>query len=104
MTASSSDEMAGGDLAYQTQVLQGVSRTFALTIPQLPAALRNVVGNAYLLCRTTDAIEDEPALSAGQKQAFAERFIDIVAGRAAMEPFARELGAGLSASTTAQRT
>ena len=78
-----------------------MSRTFALTIPQLPGGLRNVVGNAYLLCRITDTIEDEPALSAGQKQAFAERFIDVVAGRAAVEPFARELGAGLSPSTTA---
>ena len=46
-------------------------------------------------------LEDEPALSPGQKQAFAERFIDVVAGRAAVDPFAREFGAGLSASTTA---
>ena len=101
MTASSSDGMTDGDLAYQTATLQGVSRTFALTIPQLPAGLRDVVGNAYLLCRITDTIEDEPALSARQKQAFAERFIDVVAGRAAVEPFARDLGAGLSTSTTA---
>ena len=101
MAASSSDGMTDGDLAYQVEILQGVSRTFALTIPQLPGGLREVVGNAYLLCRITDTIEDEPALSALQKQAFAERFIDVVAGRAAVEPFARELGAGLSASTTA---
>ena len=101
MTASSSDGKTNGDLAYQAKILQGVSRTFALTIPQLPDGLRDVVGNAYLLCRITDTIEDEPALSAGQKQAFAERFIDIVAGRAAVEPFARELGAGLSPSSTA---
>ena len=101
MTASPSGGMTGSDLAYQVEILQGVSRTFALTIPQLPGGLRDVVGNAYLLCRITDTIEDEPALSALQKQAFAERFIDVVAGRAAVEPFARELGAGLSASTTA---
>ena len=101
MAASSSDGTTDGDLAYQTEILQGVSRTFALTIPQLPGGLRDVVGNAYLLCRITDTIEDEPALSALQKQAFAERFINVVAGRAAVEPFARELGAGLSASTTA---
>ena len=99
--AASSNGMKDGDLAYQTEILQGVSRTFALTIPQLPAGLRDVVGNAYLLCRITDTIEDEPGLPAGQKQALAERFIDVVAGRSAAEPFARELGAGLSASTTA---
>ena len=34
-----------------------MSRTFALTIPQLPAALRDVVGNAYLLCRIADGID-----------------------------------------------
>ena len=38
------------DLAYQAKVLPLVSRTFALTIPQLPLDLVDVVGNAYLLC------------------------------------------------------
>ena len=47
------------DEAYQAYSLQGVSRTFALTIPQLPHQLRLPVGNAYLLCRITDTIEDE---------------------------------------------
>ncbi len=89
------------DLAYQTEILQGVSRTFALTIPRLPVELCDVVGNAYLLCRITDTIEDEPALSVEQKQAFSERFVEIVAGRGAAEPFARDLGALLSSSTTA---
>ena len=89
--AASPKARAGGDLAYQTGILQGVSRTFALTIPQLPGALRDVVGNAYLLCRIADTIEDEPALSAAQKQAFSERFVEVVAGRDAAEPFAREL-------------
>ena len=101
MTASSLDGMTASDLAYQAEILQCVSRTFALTIPQLPGALRDVVGNAYLLCRIADTIEDEPTLSAGQKQAFAERFVEVVAGREAAEPFARELGAGLSSATTA---
>ncbi len=88
------------DLAYQEHILQGVSRTFALTIPQLPTGLRDVVGNAYLLCRITDTIEDDPALSAGQKRAFAERFAEIVAGREEAEPFANELGALLSSAAT----
>ena len=100
MTTTSAASPVNDDLAYQTASLQGVSRTFALTIPQLPAGLRDVVGNAYLLCRITDTIEDEPALSAAQKQEFSERFIDIVAGRAAPEPFAQALGAGLSAAAT----
>ena len=89
------------DLDYQTEILQGVSRTFALTIPRLPGGLCDVVGNAYLLCRITDTIEDEPALSVEQKQEFSERFVEIVAGRGVAGPFAGELGALLSSSTTA---
>ncbi|MCY4428614.1 MAG: phytoene/squalene synthase family protein [Halieaceae bacterium] len=92
---------ADSDFAYQEEILQGVSRTFALTIPQLPGSLRYVVSNAYLLCRITDTIEDEPALSLEQKQIFSERFIEVVAGREPAQPFADELGALLSSSTTA---
>ena len=97
---SASHALASGDYAYQAEALQGVSRTFALTIPQLPDALCDVVGNAYLLCRITDTIEDEPALSAQQKQVFSRRFVEVVAGRGEAESFARELGALLSSSTT----
>ena len=89
------------DIVYQEAILQGVSRTFALTIPQLPDQLRDVVGNAYLLCRIADTIEDEPELSSEQKQILSERFIEVVAGRENAEPFARDLGALLSSSTTA---
>ncbi len=89
------------DLAYQNEALRGVSRTFALTIPQLPEPLRDVVGNAYLLCRITDSIEDEPVLTPSQKRRFARRFVEVVEGRADAEAFGRELGALLSPSTTA---
>ena len=55
---------ATADRGYQERILPHVSRTFALTIPQLPAAVRAAVTNAYLLCRIADTIEDEPALAA----------------------------------------
>ncbi len=96
---SDANSSPDSDLAYQTEILQGVSRTFALTIPRLPAELRDVVGNAYLLCRIIDTIEDVAVLSLAQKQAFSERFINIVAGRERAEPFAHKLGALLSGST-----
>ncbi|QAU25520.1 phytoene/squalene synthase family protein [Dyella sp. M7H15-1] len=73
---------AGSDEAntYQDAILPKVSRTFALTIPQLPPELRRAVANAYLLCRIADTIEDEPALSAEQKCSFENAFIDAVTG------------------------
>ena len=88
------------DLAYQAEILQGVSRTFALTIPQLPDRLRDSVGNAYLLCRVADTIEDEAALSAGQKRAFSERWVGVVEGSEEAGAFAEELGALLTRSAT----
>ncbi|MBA2352994.1 MAG: squalene/phytoene synthase family protein [Burkholderiales bacterium] len=94
-------EIPSSDAQYQNEILQGVSRTFALTIPQLPDALRPAVVNAYLLCRIADTIEDEVALTAAQKRQFAQQFIDIVAGRAAAEPFAAALSALLSEQTLA---
>jgi farnesyl-diphosphate farnesyltransferase len=87
------------DFRYQEQILPHVSRTFALTIPQLPAALRSTVSNAYLLCRIADTIEDEPALSAAETQAFLQRFTAVVAGTEEAGPLADELVPRLSDRT-----
>ena len=88
------------DLAYQDEILQGVSRTFALTIPQLPDALERVVGNAYLLCRIADTIEDDKHLPFADKRAFSERFIKVVNGSEESERFARDLEPRLSPGAT----
>ena len=58
------------DSEYQDYILQGVSRTFALTIPQLSKDLVQVVGNAYLWCRMADTIEDDPQLALALKGHF----------------------------------
>jgi len=92
-------EDASGDLAYQAEILQGVSRTFALTIPKLPAPLRSVVGNAYLLCRIADTIEDSDTLTVAEKKRFGEEFVRVVAGEAPAEAFARELAPRLLGKT-----
>ncbi|HYC10740.1 MAG TPA: squalene/phytoene synthase family protein, partial [Steroidobacteraceae bacterium] len=68
------------DVNYQEQILPHVSRTFALTIPQLPQPLRIAVCNAYLVCRIADTIEDEPALSAAETRVYLERFTAVVSG------------------------
>jgi len=85
--------------AYQDAILPQVSRTFALTIPQLPPALRCAVTNAYLLCRIADTIEDEPTLSADDKRHHESAFVDAVTGRIDAERFAAELTPLLSNGT-----
>jgi len=87
------------DWTLQDRMLAGVSRTFALTIPALPDALHRVVGNAYLLCRIVDTIEDEPALEGPDRRSFAERFVEVVAGRENPVDFARALEPRLTGST-----
>ncbi len=87
------------DAVYQDQILPHVSRTFALTIPQLPAALRIAVTNAYLLCRIADTIEDEPALSPAETLSFMQRFMAAVAGLVEPQTLAGALEARLSDRT-----
>jgi farnesyl-diphosphate farnesyltransferase len=94
-----SAEKAGD--ALQADLLQGVSRTFALTIPQLPVQLSRVVSNAYLLCRIVDTIEDEVNLTADQKRSFCTGFIDVLENGADAECFSSELAALLSDQTLA---
>ncbi|MHC8441954.1 MAG: phytoene/squalene synthase family protein, partial [Candidatus Eutrophobiaceae bacterium] len=89
------------DEAYQVRILQDVSRTFALTIPQLPPQLARVVGNAYLLCRIADTIEDDRKLSTDTKRSYAQLFDTVVKGAASSERFAADLSAELSTQTPA---
>ncbi|MBU3616607.1 squalene/phytoene synthase family protein [Polynucleobacter sp. JS-Polo-80-F4] len=77
------------DLAYQKAILRSVSRTFALTIPLLPANIEKVVGNTYLLCRIVDTIEDAADLSAQTKQLLSGLFLDAVLEKAPVETFVR---------------
>jgi farnesyl-diphosphate farnesyltransferase len=94
-------ESGKSDELYQEQILQHVSRSFALTIPQLPADLRTPVTTAYLLCRIADTIEDEAALPAAAKLASLRRFVAVVCGRAEAARLASELTPQLSKRTTA---
>ncbi len=87
------------DNQFQAVLLDGVSRTFALTIPQLPKMLYGAVANAYLLCRIVDTIEDEVSLSPEQKRYFCTEFINVVKTGENSEVFALELAPLLSEQT-----
>ncbi len=89
------------NLRYQSDILERVSRTFALTIPQLPFDLSKVVANAYLLCRIADTIEDDPELSLADKQVYSEQFIQVLEGLVDPDRFAGALYPQLSASLLA---
>src|SRR5277367_6834978 len=95
MDSVSSDEV------YQDQILPHVSRTFALTIPQLPLGLRTAVTCAYLLCRIADTIEDEPALSPPETLSFLQRFSAVLAGQGEPALLAQEIERRLSNRTLA---
>src|SRR5881409_751629 len=84
---------------FQSEMLEGVSRTFALTIPQLPAELCRVVSNAYLLCRIVDTIEDEPSLSGARKDYFCRQFLRTLESARNAESFSCQLCASLSSGT-----
>lgn len=71
-------EQLADSLNFQYDILNKVSRSFALTIPLLPEQLKISVANGYLLCRITDTIEDDSNLSLEQKAYFHKQFIRIL--------------------------
>ncbi|MCC5868743.1 MAG: phytoene/squalene synthase family protein [Gammaproteobacteria bacterium] len=91
--------LVGEALGFQAAILERVSRTFAITIPQLPPPLCTVVTNAYLLCRIADTIEDEPQLDQAQKEMFSARLVALLAGEDAAQGFAEALVPLLSKHT-----
>src|SRR5580692_8313791 len=92
-------DSVSSDEDYQDQILPHVSRTFALTIPQLPPALATPVTSAYLLCGIADTIEDEPALSPPETLGFLQRFSALVGGTGDAGSLARDLEKKLSDRT-----
>lgn len=88
------------DLVFQQRLLEGVSRSFAFTIPELPEALRHIVTNAYLLFRVADTIEDENALTIDQKQTFWGELIAAVSESGDPEKLVNDLLPLLSSSTS----
>jgi farnesyl-diphosphate farnesyltransferase len=94
MKPTTSDEL------YQDRILPHVSRSFALTIPQLPLELRTPVCNAYLLCRIADTIEDESALSVEDTLMSLQRLVSVVRGGDDARLLGRDLLPRLSRRTS----
>jgi farnesyl-diphosphate farnesyltransferase len=90
----------GPDLIFELETLKKVSRSFALTIPELPQGLGRAVTNAYLICRIIDTIEDDEELPLDKKAYFFEEFVKVINAEAPAGPFAEDLYALLSDSIT----
>ncbi|MDC1510214.1 phytoene/squalene synthase family protein [Oceanospirillaceae bacterium] len=87
------------DSQYQDYILQGVSRTFALTIPQLSKELVQVVGNAYLWCRMADTIEDDPQLALALKGHFSDQLSSLLSSQESTDAWVIELQPHLHCDT-----
>ncbi|WP_458204676.1 phytoene/squalene synthase family protein [Haladaptatus sp. NG-SE-30] len=57
-TSVISDEPSQADIDWCHQAVQGVSRTFAITIDLLDQPMADAICVGYLLCRVADTIED----------------------------------------------
>jgi farnesyl-diphosphate farnesyltransferase len=86
-------------ILFQQQALVAVSRSFALTIPQLPEPIQDAVANCYLWCRITDTIEDDAKLTIGQKQQFHQQLIKILQDQLDHNQFITDLLPKLSIDT-----
>jgi len=87
--------------ALQARLLPGVSRSFALAIPQLPRPLDRVIANAYLLCRIADTIEDHPGLDLPAKRTLFDLFLAALDGTVPASQFATTLHPLLDEATPA---
>ncbi len=63
-------------------MLSKVSRTFALSIEQLPGALRNTATISYLLFRVSDCLEDHENMSPERKAQLLRLWAQILEGKA----------------------
>ncbi|MFQ5435913.1 MAG: squalene/phytoene synthase family protein [Anaerolineae bacterium] len=64
-----------------SRMLRGVSRTFALSIEQLPPILRDATANAYLLLRVSDCLEDNEHMPANRKAHLLRLWADVLADK-----------------------
>jgi farnesyl-diphosphate farnesyltransferase len=83
-------------------MLQHVSRTFALTIPELPDPLRIAVGNAYLWCRIADTVEDAETLDISFKREAFDALMAVLQGGGDPESFGASIAPRLSGQCTAE--
>ncbi|WP_227373872.1 phytoene/squalene synthase family protein [Haladaptatus halobius] len=66
-TPKISDDISQADLDWCHRAVQGVSRTFAITIDLLDEPMADAICVGYLLCRVADTIEDAGHIPPGEQ-------------------------------------
>ena len=72
-------------MSTRDEMVRQVSRTFSLSIEQLPGQLRDAVSVAYLMFRIADGIEDHQTMPADRKVALLNCWAALLEGRARAE-------------------
>jgi len=72
MEAKNSLRISKEQNAYLDEMMQGVSRSFALVAPSIEPQLSSYMATAYLICRVVDNIEDTHESFGWQQVRFAE--------------------------------
>jgi farnesyl-diphosphate farnesyltransferase len=92
-----SGQMDYGSHQLLTSLLRDVSRSFYLTLRILPSGIRQQIGLAYLLARTTDTIADTELLPLDQRLVALQLLRERILGSGTAPPdfgeFARRQGA-----------
>jgi farnesyl-diphosphate farnesyltransferase len=68
-------------MSKRDEMVRQVSRTFSLSIEQLPDQLRDAVSVAYLMFRIADGIEDHHEMPAERKVTLLNRWAAVLEGR-----------------------
>jgi farnesyl-diphosphate farnesyltransferase len=72
-------------------ILEGTSRSFYLSLKELPSGVRSQVGLLYLLARTSDTIADSEQGSAESRLVALEHYNEYAQGRSDSLPDLSEL-------------
>ncbi|MBL7066207.1 MAG: squalene/phytoene synthase family protein [Anaerolineae bacterium] len=69
----------------QYEMLRQVSRTFALSIEQLPQILRDILTVSYLLFRVSDCLEDHETMEVERKVQLLRLWVQVLSGEVSPE-------------------
>ena len=73
------------------EMLRNVSRTFALSIEQLPLPVRDVVTIAYLMFRVSDCIEDHDEMQPDRKAKLLRLWAGVMQGQADIQDYLKSV-------------